>query len=212
MTGEADPTAVWQSEFGKSWTERHPASVADLDEMYRDHYGIERTTLNELFLDDVDRDARILEVGANIGTQLVALKRMGFENLHGVEILDYAVEEANERRSDIPIYFGEAGNLPFDDEVFDIVFTSGVLIHIPESDLASTLREITRCTSRYVYGFEYFAEERTEIEYRGEESLLWKDDFAARYLEHCDLALRKKVLLSYLSEPVRDSMFLLERV
>lgn len=212
MSDNIGPSNIWSGEFGEEWTERHPLSVEELDTTYRNHFGIARTELNELFLDSLNRDSRILEIGANVGTQLEALRQMGFDDLLGIELLDYAVERAREERPDTPIYFGEAGNLPFEDDKFDLIFTSGVLIHIPEERLVSTLQEITRCTRQYVWGYEYFADERTEITYRGQEGMLWKDDYATAYAEHCPLELRKEVRLPYVDESVCDSMFLLEHV
>lgn len=50
--------------------------------------------MNTLFLGDLDRSLRILEVGANVGFQLALLQRMGFCNLYGIELQPYAVERA----------------------------------------------------------------------------------------------------------------------
>jgi pseudaminic acid biosynthesis-associated methylase len=212
MSDDLGPLDIWSGEFGEEWTERHPLYVEEVDRRYRNNFGIPRTELNELFLDSLDRDSRILEIGANVGTQLEALRQMGFNDLLGIELLDYAVETAKKERPDITIYYAEAGNLPFEDDSFDLIFTSGVLIHIPEEQLDSTLQEITRCTRQYVWGYEYFADERTEITYRGQEGMLWKDDYATAYAEHCPLELRKEVRLPYFDESVCDSMFLLECV
>ncbi len=41
---------------------------------------------------------------------------------------------------------------------FDLVFTSGVLIHIAPHDLPTIMGEIHRCSSRYIWGFEYYSE------------------------------------------------------
>ena len=41
--------------------------------------------LNQRFLADIPRNARILEVGCNEGNQLCALQEMGFQNLYWIE-------------------------------------------------------------------------------------------------------------------------------
>ena len=61
--------------------------MAPLDEafeaLYRARYGRSRGEIIADWLSDVPRDARILEIGANVGNQLRALQRAGFERLMG---------------------------------------------------------------------------------------------------------------------------------
>jgi len=94
---------------------------------------------------------RVLEVGCNVGNQLLLLKEMGYTNLWGIELQDYAVEIARKRTSGINIVKGSAFDIPYKDAFFDLVFTSGVLIHIPPDHINKVLDEIYRCTNRYIY-------------------------------------------------------------
>lgn len=72
--------------------------------------------------------------------------------------------------------------LPFEDGSFDLVFTMGVLIHQdPATQLEPMMREIARCSRRYVIAGEYYADEPTEVPYRGQEGALFKRDFGALY-------------------------------
>ena len=92
------------------------------------------------------------------------------------------------------------------------MFTSGVLIHINPDDLNTAMREIYRCTNEYIWGFEYYADEYSEIPYRGRRDLLWKAPFAKLYLdEFRDLELVKEQRIKYLDNNNIDSMFLLEK-
>jgi len=68
---------------------------------------------------------RILEVGCNVGNQLRMLQRMGFNNLYGIELQQYAIEKAKALTKRINIIHGVADDIPFKDGYFDMVFTSG---------------------------------------------------------------------------------------
>jgi ubiquinone/menaquinone biosynthesis C-methylase UbiE len=72
----------------------------------------------------------------------------------------------------ISIVEGNAFELPFNDNCFDLIFTSGVLIHIALTDLPRALSEIHRVINRYILAIEYFAEEETSIYYRGHNNAL----------------------------------------
>ncbi len=84
---------------------------------------------------ELKNNARILEVGCNIGRNLDMLRRKGYTNLSGVEINYEAVqlmkdhygktfqasEIANSSIENYPIKFGG----------FDLIFTMAVLMHLP---------------------------------------------------------------------------------
>jgi len=54
----------------------------------------------------------------------------GINNLYGIELQQYAIEKAKALTKRINIIHGVADDIPFKDGYFDMVFTSGVLIHI----------------------------------------------------------------------------------
>ena len=203
---------IWEGKFGRDYTDRNSMSTNELDAMYMANHGISRSELNALFIGEMDRSALILEVGSNTGNQLILLQEAGFTNLYGVEPQDYAVELAKKRSKNINIIKSKVFDLPFKDKFFDIVFTSGVLIHIAPSDIQRALVEIHRCSNKYIWGFEYFADEYTKVIYRGQDNLLWKTDFASLYLDlFADLELVKKKRIKYLANENTDTMFLLRR-
>ena len=202
----------WAGQFGKEYTDRNALALEEMDASYERNYGQTRTELNERFLEGVDRSIRVLEVGSNVGNQLLCLQRMGFSNLYGIELQSYAVELSKSRTRRINIIEGSAFDIPYKDGYFDLVFTSGVLIHISPSDIALAMREIYRCTREYIWGFEYYADKYTEITYRGYGNLLWKADFARLYLDQFeDLELVKEERLKYLDNDNIDAMFLLRK-
>ena len=77
-----------------------------------------------------------------------------------------------------------AHDLRFPDESFDLVFTSGVLIHIHPDNLLSSCSEIHRVTRRYIVCIEYFSDKPEEIHYRGHDELLFKRDFGSFWLDN----------------------------
>lgn len=202
----------WRGEFGREYTDRNALSLEEMEDLSKKNYGVTETELNERFLKGIDRSIRILEVGSNIGNQLLCLQRMGFSNLYGIELQSYAVELSKSRTRNINIIQGSAFDIPYKDGYFDLVFTAGVLIHIEPSDIALALREIYRCTRKYIWGFEYFSDHYTEIPYRGHKNLLWKTDFVRLYLnQFSDLELVKEERLKYLDNDNVDTMFLLKK-
>ncbi len=104
-----------------------------------EHY-VNQKVVSEMWLSVfhqyVRRDASILELGCSVGRNLYFLKQDGYNFLAGVEINPRAVEIAG-------VEFGMAeaitnasieNYLP-SSQVFDVVFTSGVLMHLhPKSE------------------------------------------------------------------------------
>ncbi|MFH0754731.1 MAG: pseudaminic acid biosynthesis-associated methylase [Candidatus Omnitrophota bacterium] len=204
---------TWSGDFGKKYTDRNIYDPKALDIFYKKTWGIPRSKMNKACLSAVQGNIkRTLEVGSNVGNQLACLQSMGFENLYGIEIQDYAVEKSKELTSGINIIKGSAFDIPFKDGYFDMVFTSGVLIHIAPGDVGAVLDEIYRCSKRYIWGFEYYADKYTEVEYRGNHKLLWKTDFCSLFLDRfSDLKLKNEKKYGYLETDNIDSMFLLEK-
>jgi ubiquinone/menaquinone biosynthesis C-methylase UbiE len=108
---------------------------------------------------------------------------------------------------------GSALKIPYPDADFDLVFTSGVLIHIAPDDLVTAMSEIHRCSKTWIWGLEYYAPEMTEVPYRDRQNLMWKTDYARLYLKNfADLELVLEEKLPYLKDGNVDTMFLLRRL
>lgn len=207
-----DQISEWTGDFGRDYTDRNPRTVDELDALYRAQFGVTRRALNAEFLGDLPRDASILEVGANVGVQLLALSEMGFGRLHGIEIQRYAVAKARRALPQSRLVQASAFALPFGAGAFDMTYTSGVLIHLAPTDLVQALDEIHRTSRRYIWGWEYDAEMHVEIPYRGRGALMWKGPFARMYLERFpDLTLVRERAVPYLEGGNRDRMYLLEK-
>jgi pseudaminic acid biosynthesis-associated methylase len=202
----------WSGEFGRNYTARNSFTPEQVDELWFRNYGRTRTELNRTFFSSVPFNARILEVGCNIGNQLLLLQKLGYQNLYGIDVQNQALEVARSRTETIEFHHSSAFSLPFEDGFFDLVYTSGVLIHISPNDLPLAMKEIHRCTKEFVLGTEYYASHATQLDYRGHSALLWKMDYAREYLSRfSDLQLVSEERLPYLDSENVDSMFLLKK-
>jgi pseudaminic acid biosynthesis-associated methylase len=204
----------WHGDFGAEYAIRNLQGAAEMDEKIRKRYvcGKSRTELNEELLEGIDRSSSVLEVGTNIGNQLLCLRAMGFENLFGIDLRRDVVNEANRRVPNADIICGSAFDIPFKDGYFDIVFTSGVLIHIAPCDLAMAMGEIYRCSNRYIWGMEYWAKEIEGVEYRGHENLLWRGNYSEMFMQQfLNLAAVMARRLRYVGSQNVDEMFLLRK-
>jgi pseudaminic acid biosynthesis-associated methylase len=209
---ETEQTAIWKGDFGHEYTDRNTLGPEGLDELCRRNYGISRREINESFLRGIPKDASFLEVGCNSGNQLLRLQHMGYTNLSGVELQPYALEIARQRLPGVSLQLGSALSLPHEAASFEVVFTSGVLIHISPKDLPRAMEEIYRCSRRYIWGMEYYSSDVAEVAYRGHNRLLWKMDYARNYLERFpDLELVRQQRLPYVENKNIDAVFLLRK-
>jgi pseudaminic acid biosynthesis-associated methylase len=205
----------WKGDFGVEYTERCCLSIEEWDKYYLNNFGIKRSEINVEFIGSIHKDSKILEVGSNVGLELTGIQRMGFHNLFGIDIQPFAVEKSKEVTKNINIICASGFDIPFKDDYFDIVYTTGVLIHIAPENIDKIMDEIYRCSKKYIWGFEYFAESYTSINYRGNEDFLWKANFADLYLKRFkDLKLTKKKIFHYINSDSgnKDCMFLLEKI
>lgn len=138
-----------------------------------------------------------LEVGCNVGGNLQWVSEaVAPRAVYGVDINEQALEELRTRIPQVNAVWAPARELPFRDRWFELAFTMGVLIHQPPETLPLVMSEIVRCSRKYVLCGEYFAEELTEVPYRGQTGALWKQDFGTTYQRlFPELKLRKKGFL-----------------
>ena len=186
---------LWGGEFGDSYVDRNLDTVEGRDPFWTD-------LLARL---DV---TNALEVGVNIGpNQYWLATHLGAENTAGVEINPKALEMARERVPGADLRLAPARELPFDDSSFDLVFTTGVLIHQPDDEIDAVMGEIHRASRRYIMAGEYFAEQREEVPYHGQSGALWRDDFGGRYQRlFPDLELIDEKFIAWADGNVWDDM------
>ena len=176
---------LWNSDFGDAYVERNRSAGEKRGPFWN-------AILTEFPVENV------LEVGCNIGTNLRWLaSHLPPKNIYGVDVNLKALTELRSALSEVNVLWSPARELPFRDRWFDLVFTIGVLIHQPETTLPLVMGEIVRCSRRYVLCGEYYAEQTTEIVYRGQKGALFKRDYGRIYKElFPDLRLCKQGFLS----------------
>ena len=167
-----DPLELWRGEFGDEYVERcayDPHHVEALIEQWSE------------ILEHTPEVYSILEIGANIGLNLHALYEITDAHL-------VAVEPNDKARAKLPqwveTYAGTAQEIPLPDGSADLVFTSGVLIHIRPDDLLKVCSEIHRVSRRYIVAVEYWANTPQELVYRGHGGALFKRDWGSFYLDN----------------------------
>ena len=201
----------WSSGFGSEYLERNKFSNKGLDRLFLDKFGISRSKLNKEFLAKL-KIKNILEVGCNIGNQLLMLQSQGFKNLYGIDIFPEAVQIAKSHTKNINIIQGSAFDIPFKDNYFDLIFTAGVLIHISPKEVKNAMTEIYRTSKKYIWGYEYHNPKYVSVDYRRNKAKLWKGDFCQMYLNlFPDLKIVKRKKLKYLNSDNYDEMFLLKK-
>lgn len=206
----------WKGEFGKEYTDRNSHDRDQWRKFYMDNWGNTKDKMNEkCFGTELSTESKILEVGCNTGMQLRCLQDMGYSHIYGVELQQYAVEEAKKYTNNINIIQGSGFDLPFRDGFFDMVCTNGVLIHIAPKDHHKIMDEMYRTSAKYICGFEYYSEKTTDINYRGNKGFLWKADFAQIFMDRFpDLKLVNKEMYPYISDQEKgntDYMYCLEK-
>jgi pseudaminic acid biosynthesis-associated methylase len=209
----ADDTAlVWAGEFGKKYTKRNFRSLEETEDLYKEGFGISRSEMNAQFLSNLDKELKILEVGSNIGNQLLYLQKMGFMNLHGIDVQSHAIELAKSRTDGIDLINASGFDIPFKDSIFDLVFTSGVLIHVRPDQITTVLDEIWRCTNRYIWGFEIYSPEYTNIPYLSYSDICYKADYAKLFMDRFNhLRLIKQAHFIHPKSDNTHFMYLLEK-
>jgi pseudaminic acid biosynthesis-associated methylase len=175
----------WLSKFGKEYWKRNNFTPDQLDKFYMKNLGVSRSKINKDFIGNLNLQ-NTLEVGCNIGIQLNMLQKYNHKlgQIYGLELLPEAVEVAKANTKNCNIIQGSAFDIPFKDNYFDLVYTSGVLIHISPKDITRAMKEIYRVSRKYIWGVEFYNPKHVHINYRGNKNYHWKGDFAKIYLDN----------------------------
>lgn len=107
----------------------------------------------------VSKEAKILEIGCNVGRNLNYLYKAGFKNVSGIEINADAVEILKESYPEMAAH-ATIYNAPVEEAIkklkdseFDVIFTMAVLVHIhPKSEWI--FKEMTRSTKNMIITIE----------------------------------------------------------
>lgn len=175
---ERQAVECWKGDFGNAYTLRNESTEESLASRGRLFARILAAT-------GLAPRASVLEVGTNIGMNLVALGRLAPVSRFGADVNAAALARlrAEPELKTAHVARAQGERLPFRTAAFDLVFTCGVLIHVPPDDLPEVGAEIMRVSARYIVCAEYFSPRSEEVEYRGQRGLLFKRDFGGFFLD-----------------------------
>ncbi len=163
MTYKTEQEQFWAGEFGDSYRDRNDSESL----LYT------KVAMWSKMLRSANNVTSALELGCNIGLNLVALKKLQPSlSLTGYEINKKAAEQAEK------------------EHVADI-FTASILEKIRSNkfDLTFTASNLVENSRRYVLVAEYYNPFPTVITYRGEREKLFKRDFAGDLIDHYGMKL-----------------------
>ena len=156
---------AWSGEFGDAYTKRNRVD-------WRARIPFWKSIL------DKTGARSVYEFGCNAGWNLSAIQRIYPDVvLHGCDINERSARQAN----NAGLY-----GVWRDDKVLgraELVFTCGVLIHIPSYELERVMEMIIEGATDHVLAVEYASPVEEMIEYRGQKNLLWKRPYGELYKE-----------------------------
>ena len=167
----------WKNEITESYTRDNSA--------FNEELGLrawERT------LSKIERSgiSSYLDCGSNIGRNIAFLKQI--LPMATANIVELAVKPYEKCIKDFQIensFLGPIKDARFDRK-FDLVFSSGVLIHVNPDDLLASMSRMFEMSARYILIGEYFNRTPVMINYRGEDDKLFKCDFGKLFVENFD--------------------------
>jgi pseudaminic acid biosynthesis-associated methylase len=171
-----DQEKFWAGEFGDKYIGRNnnPELLASC------------TALFSKILQKTIKIESVLEFGANVGINLLAINRLlPHAETSGVEINQKAINSLRNNVKKGKIYHQSILDFKVDYQR-DLVFTKGVLIHMDPTTLPKIYEKMYKASKRYMLIAEYYNPTPMEIAYRGNRGFLFKRDFAGEILEAFD--------------------------
>ena len=167
----------WAGKFGDEYSNRNVGT----------NWIASNTALFAKILSCTDGNIKsILEFGANIGLNLLALKQLLPDtNLSAVEINESTVAKLKENFYSIgggKIYNQSILDFKVDAK-YDFVLIKGVLIHINPVELPNVYKKLYESSEKYICICEYYNPTPVSVNYRGNEGFLFKRDFAGEMLD-----------------------------
>lgn len=160
----------WAGDFGRSYLSRNRV----------------QWNLRVPFWDDIINwvaPQNVLEIGTNAAWNLRAIKSIRSDiDLKGVDVNPDALAEATAAGFDVEEMSALDVGSRWPNE-FDLVFTSGCLIHVSEIDINAAMSSIVAASRQYVLAVEYKSACMEEIPYRGYTDRMWRRPFGKMYQE-----------------------------
>lgn len=180
---------IWKNDFGKEYHERNqitPELLESRTKVWLNHFMTIHSVCGAV-------PNSICEVGAGNGINLLAIKacldQLGVKHeLYALEPNETARDMLKDHHANIGIYDAQLPEITiFKPGTFSLVFTSGVLIHLPREELLASMRTIYNLSDRFIICMEYFSPEEREVNYRGHDKALYCDDYGTMWLDNFPL-------------------------
>lgn len=124
----------------------------------------------------------VLEIGCNIGGNLHILQSIDPKiSITAVEPNSKAATIVSERLPKIKIFNQSVFDCQWNNR-FDLVYTTGVLIHIANQDINEALTKIYTASRKYILTVEYYSPKREKVEYRGLPDALFRRPYDKEWL------------------------------
>lgn len=177
---------LWRGPFGTQYAERNTPSDEDVKQ--RTFWW--ETILRQTYALCHTLPDSVLEVGAGVGQNLMAISAIGRQierriDLYATEVNDNAREALQINVPGVQII--GASDLGRHHNIADMVFTSGVLIHVHPAHRLNLMRDMYSASKRFIFCAEYFAPQTRPLDYRGEKAALWLDDYGSFWLDNFKL-------------------------
>jgi pseudaminic acid biosynthesis-associated methylase len=162
----------WAGKFGEDYIARNIGDIRTAAKI----------NLFSKVLNRTQNVGSVLEFGANIGLNLIALKTLHPElKMTGIEINSKACEEMR-KLPDTEVFEGSIYDYPVT-KTFDMTLIKTVLIHINPEYLDKVYQLLYNASSKYICIVEYYNPSPVVVNYRGHDERLFKRDFAGEMLE-----------------------------
>jgi pseudaminic acid biosynthesis-associated methylase len=175
------PLNQWSGHFGNEYQDRNASnwqSIKNRSRLFSDIFQIMENTSKAF-------PASIIEVGGGCGDNLRAIDMIYERTRTNVKLMSCDPNKAARKAmKDIATAIpGDLSQLPYNDNFADMVFTSGVLIHIPPDNIPWALSEIYRVSKRWILSIEYFNPTPDRVTYHGQDNMLWRRDWGKLWLD-----------------------------
>ena len=170
---ETNQESFWKGKFGNEYISRNQSSNIDAANIQ---------LFSEIFGKLLSKPKSFIELGANIGNNLKAIKTICPTcKTIGVEINSTAAKILEESEfCDLAIN-ETLFNIDSSRFISDISMTKGVLIHINPEFLDKAFDVLYETSKKYILMIEYFNPNPVEVTYRGHQDKLFKRDFAKEF-------------------------------
>jgi pseudaminic acid biosynthesis-associated methylase len=162
---------LWQSKLGDNYISRNNSNQLLKNKIFHFKKIMQTHKINS-----------IVELGSNIGLNLIALNRI-YKNLliTAVEINKKACFYLSKIKN---VKIINDSILKFEEtRKFDLVLMSGILIHIAPKNLPKLYEKIYKLSKKYILICEYYNPHPVNILYRGKKNQMFKRDFAGEFLK-----------------------------